>query len=99
MAATLCLAAGCSSYQPTKNAWKSTKGFWNAYVSPPASVNYDDKNDLGPMATALSTSMINIDMELNRLERLMENADKPPTKAWVAGLFSSFPWVSGFAGV
>ena len=56
------LVTGCSSYQPTKNAWKSTKGFWNTYVSPPASVDYDEKGELSPQALALTHSMMGIDV-------------------------------------
>lgn len=95
-AALLC---GCNAYQPTKNVWKTTKGLWNTYVSPPASVDYEEKGDLPPQALALSTSMIGIDVELGKLERVMQNADKPPTREWLNGLFASFPWLSGFAGV
>lgn len=95
-AALLC---GCNAYQPTKNVWKTTKGLWNTYVSPPASVDYEEKGNLPPQALALSTSMIGIDVELGKLERVMQNADKPPTREWLNGLFASFPWLSGFAGV
>lgn len=97
--AVAALAAGCSSYQPTKNAWKSTKGFWNTYVSPPATVDYEEKGDLSPRALALTNCMLGIDVELGRLERVMLNADKPPTKEWIANFFTTFPWISGFAGV
>ncbi len=99
LAAAALLVAGCSSYQPTKNAWKSTKGFWNTYVSPPASVDYDEKGELSPQALALTHSMMGIDVELSRLERVMLNADKPPTRDWIVAFFNNFPWVSGFAGV
>lgn len=95
-AALLC---GCNAYQPTKNVWKTTKGLWNTYVSPPASVDYEEKGNLPPQALALSTSMIGIDVELGKLERVMQNADKPPTREWLNGLFASFPWLNGFAGV
>ena len=99
LAAAAFLVAGCSSYQPTKNAWKSTKGFWNTYVSPPASVDYDEKGELSPQAMALTHSMMGIDVELSRLERVMLNADKPPTRDWIVTFFTNFPWISGFAGV
>lgn len=91
--------SGCNSYQPAKNVWKTTKGLWNTYVSPPASVDYEEKGALPPQALALTTSMIGIDVELGKLERVMHNADKPPTREWLSGLFASFPWLSGFAGV
>ena len=93
------LVAGCSSYQPTKNVWKSTKSFWNTYVSPPATVDFDEKGELSPQALALTHSMMGIDVELTRLERTMLNADKPPTREWLTSFLTSFPWVSGFAGV
>ncbi|MBD5626305.1 MAG: hypothetical protein HDQ90_02185 [Desulfovibrio sp.] len=90
---------GCNAYQPTKNVWKTTKGLWNTYVSPPASVDYEEKGNLPPQALALSTGMIGIDVELGKLERVMQNADKPPTREWLSNLFATFPWLSGFAGV
>ena len=93
------LVTGCSSYQPTKNAWKSTKSFWNTYVSPPASVDFDEKGNLSPQALSLTHSMMGIDVELTRLERVMLNADKPPTREWLTSFLGSFPWISGFAGV
>lgn len=98
--AVLCsLICGCSSYQPTKNVWKGTKNLWYTYVSPPASVNYDDKGELSPRALALTNSMMGIDIELGKLERVMLNADKPPTREWMSSFFSTFPWIGGFAGV
>lgn len=99
LALALALFCGCSSYQPVKNVWKGTKGLWNTYVSPPASVNYEDKGDLPPQARELSTAMLGVDKELTRLERVMQNADKPPTQQWLDNLFASFPWLSGFAGI
>ena len=93
------LVTGCSSYQPTKNVWKSTKSFWNTYVSPPASVDFDEKGNLSPQALSLTHSMMGIDVELTRLERVMLNADKPPTREWLSSFLTSFPWISGFAGV
>lgn len=90
---------GCSSWQPTKNVWKSTRGLWNTYVSPPASVDYDDKGSLSPEAQALSRAMVGIDSELGKLERTMQNADRPPTQEWLTRLFAEFPWLNGFAGV
>lgn len=93
------LAAGCSSYQPTKNVWKTTKNFWYTYVSPPAEVDYGEKGDLSPRALALTTCMMGIDVELGKLERVMLNADKPPTREWLDGVFNDFPWINGVAGI
>lgn len=96
----LALSLGaCSSYQPTKNVWKTTKGLWNSYVSPAANVDYEEKGDLSPQARALSTAMIGIDRQLGNLERTMQNADRPPTREWLSKFIAAFPWISGFAGV
>ena len=93
------LFSGCSSYQPTKDVWKGTKSLWYTYASPPASVNYDDKGDISPAATRLARSMLAVDRELTRLERVMLNADRPPTQEWISNFMSSFPWIGGIAGV
>lgn len=93
------LTTGCGSYQPTKNVWKGTKELWNTYVSPPASVDFEEKGNLSPQGLALTHGMMGIDVELARLERAMLNADKPPTQEWISGFLGSFPWLSGFAGV
>lgn len=98
LAGSLALCA-CSSYQPTKNAWKTTKDLWYTYVSVPARVDYSEKGDLSPRAMALSTCMMGIDVELSRFERTMMNADRAPTREWLDKLFVDYPWVSGFAGV
>ena len=93
------LTAGCSSNQTAKNAWKGTKGAWYTYVSPPASINYDDKGEMDAYEVALATRMMGIDIQLTNLERVMNNADKPPTGDWMQMFFGRFPWMSGFAGV
>lgn len=99
LAALLTSGAACSSYQPTKNVWKGTKELWYEYVSPPAHIDYSEKGSLSPRAQALVNGMMGIDVELNRLERLMSNADRPPTRGWLSQFFSEVPWVEGFAGV
>jgi hypothetical protein len=93
------LLTGCNAYQPTKDVWKGTKNFWDAYVSPAAEIDYGEKGVLSPNALELTNSMMGIDQQLSRLERVMINADKPPTKAWVSDFMANFPWLNGFAGV
>lgn len=101
---TLCIlaalfSAGCSSNQSVKSAWKGTRGMWYTYMSPPASIDYDEKGALDVLDLALATRMMEIDIQLSQLERVMSNADKPPTGEWIQAFFARFPWVSGFAGV
>ncbi|MDR2055997.1 MAG: hypothetical protein LBQ10_09060 [Desulfovibrio sp.] len=93
------LLTGCNSYQPTKDVWKGTKNFWNVYVSPAAEIDYEEKGALSPSALELTNSMMGVDRQLSRLERVMINADRPPTKTWVSDFMSNFPWLNGFAGV
>lgn len=95
----LALCMSCSTYQPVKNAWKTTKGMWNTYVSTPGSVDYEDRGNLSPQSLALATSVKGIDEQLQKLERAMQNADKPPTQTWLDNLFATFPWLNGFAGI
>lgn len=95
----LVLSTGCSSNQSMKNAWKSTKGMWYTYASPKADIDYEDTGNLGPEQMALATRMMGVDVQLSQLERVMINADKPPTGPWLGQFFSKFPWVSGFAGM
>lgn len=99
---TICAAlmsAGCSSSQPVKNVWKGAKGVWHTYVSPPAGIDYNDKGDMEAHERALARRMMEIDVQLGELERVMTNADKPPTAEWLAAFFKRFPWIDGFAGV
>lgn len=93
------IGAGCTHYQPTKNVWKGTKGLWYEYVSPPASIDYGDKGEISERGQKLADGMMGIDVQLSKLERIMLNADKPPTKGWMNDLFASVPWIDGFAGV
>lgn len=90
---------GCSSNQTVKNAWKSTRSVWYTYASPPATIDYDDKSGLDAHELLLTSAMLGVDMQLRELERVMVNADKPPTSEWIAQLFARFPWLDGFAGV
>lgn len=91
--------AGCSSNQTVKNVWKNTKGTWYTYISPPASIDYSETGDMDANDVALVTRMMGIDIQLSNLEKVMHNADKPPTQEWMAAFFARFPWMDGFAGV
>ena len=79
--------------------WKSTKAFYGEYINPPATVDYEDKGVLNDAETMLASRMVGIDIQLEQLERYLQNADKPPTGESVAVLFHRFPWLSGLAAV
>ncbi len=92
-------SVGCSYNQTTKNVWKDTKSFWYSNVNVPATVDYDDTGSLDEYEEKLSLSMVGIDTQLTALEKIMSNADKPPTQESIGMLFSRFPWLSGLSGI
>ena len=87
--------SGCSA----GDAWKSTKALYGEYLNPPASINYDDKGSLSSAESMLASRMVGIDIQLDQLERYLQNSDKAPTGESVMILFQRFPWLSGFAAV
>ena len=93
---SLALLGGCSSLDST---WKSTKALYGEYLNPPAKINYEDKGVLDDAETRLATRMVGIDIQLEQLERFLQNADRPPTGESVSVLFHRFPWLSGLAAV
>ena len=93
---SLVVLGGCSTFDGT---WKSTKAFYGKYINPPATIDYDDKGVLDDAETMLASRMVGIDIQLEQLERYLQNADKPPTGESVAILFHRFPWLSGLAAV
>ncbi len=99
LAAALVMNFGCSRFQSTKNMWKGTKDLWYEYVSRPAEIDYSEIGSLNETEQALVNGMMSIDIELARLERLMSNADRTPTRAWADQFFAEVPWVEGFAGI
>ena len=93
---SLVFIGGCSTFDST---WKSTKAFYGEYINPPAQIDYDDKGVLNDAETTLASRMVGIDIQLEQLERCLQNSDKPPTGESVAVLFHRFPWLSGLAAV
>lgn len=93
---SLVFIGGCSTFDST---WKSTKAFYGEYINPPAQIDYDDKGVLNDAETMLASRMVGIDIQLEQLERYLQNSDKPPTGESVAVLFHRFPWLSGLAAV
>lgn len=99
LCAAFSLSFGCSHYQSTKNVWKGTKDLWYEYFSPPASIDYSETGSLSEVGQALVDGMMGVDVELTKLERLMSNADRTPSRGWAVQFFTEVPWVDGFAGV
>ncbi len=90
---------GCGYNQDVKDVWKGTRSFFYRNVSVPASIDYDETGAMSEYREQLALSMVGIDIQLTNLEKVMNNADKPPTNESVEALFAKFPWLSGFTGV
>ncbi|MEG1610364.1 MAG: hypothetical protein RR317_04200 [Bilophila sp.] len=92
------LCGGCGS-STLESTWKSTKTFYGEYINPPASIDYTEKGTLTDAETKLASRMVGIDIQLEQLERYLQNADRPPSGESIAILFDRFPWLSGLAAV
>ncbi|MDD6180567.1 MAG: hypothetical protein PUB01_00625 [Desulfovibrionaceae bacterium] len=93
------LAGGCGYSQTVKDGWKETRSLWYTYANVPAQVDYSATGELEKADMDLAVRMLEIDTRLAELERIMSNADKPPTQEWLSGFFRQFPWLGGFAGI
>ncbi|MFR4118344.1 MAG: hypothetical protein ACLT2T_05475 [Bilophila wadsworthia] len=71
---SLVFIGGCSTFDST---WKSTKAFYGEYINPPAQIDYDDKGVLNDAETTLASRMVGIYIQLEQLERYLQNSDKP----------------------
>ena len=94
----LLLLGGCGS-TTLHETWKSTKGLYQSYLNPPASIDYDDIGNINKSEARLANNMRPIDQELTRFERYMMNQDKPPSPERVDALFARFRWVNGVAAL
>lgn len=90
------LLPGCANTS-IEESWKSTKAFYGNYINTPAHIDYDDKGELSQSERALSMRMQGVEGQLVQLERVMANADRPPTPESVSGIMTRFPWLAGVA--
>lgn len=96
-AGSLGFLGGCSLSM--HETWKSTKKLYMEYLNPPASIDYEDKGSLSDAESRLALRMLHIDSEIERLERFLENQDRPPDSQVITQFFNLFPWISGLAAV
>jgi len=87
----------CGQQQVVKDSWKFTKRQYTSYLNTPATLNMGDKGRSEAYELALGEAVVNIDGELQRLIRAMENSDHSPDESWVLGMMGRFPWLSGVA--
>lgn len=95
--ACLLLLPGCRTPQTVKDAWKETRSYYYGYLNTPATLNLEDKGDIHDYQAALGSAIANFDMQLQQLERALQNSDRNPDAAWVSDLTNKFPWLSGVA--
>jgi hypothetical protein len=97
LAAFALVFTGCESHQMIKDSWKFTQRQYRAYLNTPASLDMEDKGSCEVYELALGEAVMNIDAELVKLIRAMENSDHNPDQNWVMGMFSRVPWLTGVA--
>lgn len=97
VAACLLLLPGCRTPQTMKDAWKGTRSYYYEYLNTPAQLDLDDKGNVRDYQGALGAAIADFDMQLQGLERALQNSDQNPDAAWVSDLTTRFPWLSGVA--
>lgn len=90
------LLTGCTS-TTFENTVKSTKQFYGDYINTPAQIDYEDKGDLSQAERELARRMMGMETQLIALERVLDNADRPPTGDSVGAIMNRFPWLAGIA--
>lgn len=87
--------AGCKTPQTVKDAWKGTRSYYYEYMNTPAQLNMDDKGNILDYQTELGTAVGDFDLQLQELEKALENSDRRPDTEWVTTMTTRFPWLSG----
>lgn len=92
------LALGaCGSFQNIKDSWKFTTRQYRTYLNTPAAIDLDDTGSCELYELALGEAVIDVDEELQKLIRAMENSDHNPDQVWVMDIMNRVPWLSGVA--
>ena len=97
VAACILLLVGCRTPQTVKDAWKGTRSYYYEYLNTPAKLDLDDKGNVRDYEAGLGSAVADFDMQLQELERALQNSDQRPDAAWVANMTTRFPWLSGVA--
>ena len=93
---TLTITA-CGQNQMLKDSWRVTKRLYTNYLNTPATLDMNDRGSWQVYELALGETVFNLDNELQRLIRAMENSDHNPNEDWVLSMIERFPWLSGVA--
>lgn len=91
------LVSGCASNQTAKDTWKGTKSLYRSYLNVPATVDLENRVDIGDTDSHLAVSAEKVNRELSNLERWIENSPGDFDASWVQKTLKRFPWLSGLA--
>lgn len=88
---------GCRTPQTMKDTWKGTRSYYYEYLNPPAKLNMDDKGNILDYQAELGSAIGEFDLQLQELEKALQNSDRRPDAEWVTAMTTRFPWLSGIA--
>ncbi|MCQ2444157.1 MAG: hypothetical protein MJ061_01495 [Mailhella sp.] len=88
--------SGCLGFNET---YKSGKRFYNTHINRPSTFSTDDAVVLESGKRGLVQRVMNIDMELTKLEKALDALAMPPDGNDAAEFLRRFPWLSGLAMV
>ncbi|CAK7013670.1 MAG: hypothetical protein DELT_02166 [Desulfovibrio sp.] len=88
---------GCRAPQTMKDAWKGTRSYYYDYLNTPAKLDMDDKGKILDHQAALGAAIADFDLQLQDLEKALQNSDRRPDAEWVTSMTTRFPWLSGIA--
>ncbi len=97
LAASLLVLSGCRTPQTVKDVWKGTRSYYYEYLNTPAKLDMDDRGNVLDYESGLGSAIAEFDMQLQELERVLQNSDRQPDAQWVATMTTRFPWLSGIA--
>ncbi len=94
----LLVCSGCSQgKQSIKDSWKYTTKQYRTYLNTPATLDMEATGNCENYEIALGDAVLELDGELEKLIRAMENSDRSPDQDWVMQLMRRFPWLTGVA--
>ncbi len=85
---------GCAD-NPLGQSWEHTKSFYYSHINRPATINYDNREQLQQAQSVLASQLQPFDDVLRQLERHLEKLDRGVSPEDVRVLFARFPWLSG----
>lgn len=88
---------GCKTPQTVKDAWKGTRSYYYEYLNTPARLNMDDRGNILDYQAELGGAIGEFDLQLQELEKALQNSDRRPDADWVTSMTTRFPWLSGIA--